>query len=46
MRTPPRIPSDLVNALAAWVAEQLGEAPPARRRACRPAPTSRRRRRT
>ncbi|MGN9889306.1 hypothetical protein [Micromonospora sp. L31] len=46
MPTPPRFPADLIDALCAHIAELLGEAPLATRTVCRPAPTSRRRRRT
>lgn len=36
---PPRWPADLINALAAWVADELGEPHPTPRRpACRPFP--------
>ncbi|MFE9207373.1 hypothetical protein [Micromonospora sp. NPDC007230] len=42
---PPRWPADLINALAAFVADELGEPHPApvRRTACRPFPGRRRR---
>ncbi|WP_200208449.1 hypothetical protein [Micromonospora coerulea] len=44
MTEPPRWPADLINALCAWIADELGEARPAPRPACRPVPTSRRQR--
>ncbi|MGR6316488.1 hypothetical protein Q2K19_10615 [Micromonospora soli] len=42
--TPPRFPPDLIDELCAWIADQLGEPHPVRHPACRPVPTSRRRR--
>ncbi|MEW2383701.1 hypothetical protein AB0873_16675 [Micromonospora sp. NPDC047707] len=42
-QTPPHWPADLIDALAAFVADQLGESHPVRRPACRPF-TGRRRR--
>ncbi|MET8834313.1 hypothetical protein ABZV78_10395 [Micromonospora sp. NPDC004540] len=41
---PPSWPAGLIDALAALVAAELGEPAPVRRPACRPVPTSRRRR--
>ncbi|MGW4291806.1 hypothetical protein ACWEH1_01945, partial [Micromonospora chersina] len=41
---PPSWPPDLIDAACAWIAAELGEPAPVRHPACRPLPTSRRRR--
>ncbi|WP_187399626.1 hypothetical protein [Micromonospora sp. AP08] len=41
---PPSWPPGLIDAVAAWIAAELGEPAPVRHPACRPLPTSRRRR--
>ncbi|MEW2589177.1 hypothetical protein AB0893_02100 [Micromonospora aurantiaca] len=40
--TQPRRPSDLIDELCGWIADQLGDPRPERKNGCRPVPTSRR----